>query len=177
MLISMGKSASISEESARNSAASRSWSSKVQGWRGACTAVIARGPSLDRAMNSAQALGSSKPGEEASVKQVYICSLWIESDARTEGNLDVQRVHEFSCSFLFFNLGANVRSLKQTKPKHNKTSHTPHANPCTTSLKAQRKEVGGQSRGTQSSLWYCRSWLVKLWSLTFFYLWNQGGTS
>lgn len=123
----------------------------MEGWLGACTAVIARGLCLGRAMCSAQALGTSKPSKGASVKQVYSYSLWLKGDARTEGNLDVvQRVHECSCSFLFFFTWVNdMQSLKQTKTKHNKTTRTPNANPCTVSLKAQRKEVGGQSRGTQ----------------------------
>lgn len=123
----------------------------MEGWLGACTAVIARGPCLGRAMCSAQTLGTSKPSKGASVKQVYSYSLWLKGDARTEGNLDVvQRVHECSCSFLFFFTWVNdMQSLKQTKTKHNKTTRTPNANPCTVSLKAQRKEVGGQSRGTQ----------------------------
>lgn len=95
--------------------------------------------------------GNQQPSKGASVKQVYSYSLWLKGDARTEGNLDVvQRVHECSCSFLFFFTWVNdMQSLKQTKTKHNKTTRTPNANPCTVSLKAQRKEVGGQSRGTQ----------------------------
>lgn len=104
MLISVGESPKNSEESAEEFSCTEELMLKGgrMAWSLHCSDSKGSLPWQSNVLSTGT-LGTSKPSKGASVKQVYSYSLWLKGDARTEGNLDVvQRVHECSCSFLFF---------------------------------------------------------------------------